>query len=156
MGWIFQGNPKKFDISTYLTKYQSLMYWRTPQYEKEIAIGDLTFIWCSGPDAGAVAIGTVVELPARVKDLRSPQVLGDDLWKDNLPDPEEFRTGICISEIRLTREEGMVPRTTVKKDSVLSQSRLIKAPLGTVFRLTPNEKERLKDLWDRHGRSLQS
>lgn len=39
MAWIFQGNPKIFDIDDYLARYPELVYWRAPRYQREIAVG---------------------------------------------------------------------------------------------------------------------
>lgn len=61
--WVFQGNPEKFDLDDYLARYPELIYWRTPRYAKNIAVGDVAFIWRSGVNAGAVAWGEVVEEP---------------------------------------------------------------------------------------------
>lgn len=55
MGWVFQGSPKQFDIDDYLSRYPELIYWRTPRYAADIAIGDRIFVWRAGgrPRAGA-------------------------------------------------------------------------------------------------------
>ncbi len=63
MAWVFQGNPAKYDIDDYVTRYPELIYWRTPRYANEIAVGDRAFMWRSGYNAGAIALGVVVELP---------------------------------------------------------------------------------------------
>ena len=67
MSWIFQASSEKFDIDDYLSRYPELIYWRTPRYAKEIAVGDRTFIWRAGAESGLIAIGTVVESPRRYR-----------------------------------------------------------------------------------------
>ena len=147
MAWVFQGNPKIFGIDDYLARYPELVYWRTPRYADRIAVGDRAFIWRSGDDAGAIAVGTVVELPTPLKDVKHPEALGDDLWRADTPDAEELKTGIHLDEIRLSVAEGAVPRDVVKSSEVLSETILIKMPNGTVFPLSDSESRELERLW---------
>ncbi|MBX3373904.1 MAG: EVE domain-containing protein [Phycisphaeraceae bacterium] len=146
MGWVFQGNPKAFDIDDYLSRYPELIYWRTPRYASEIAIGDRAFLWRAGSEAGAVAIGVVVERPTPANRVQHPEALGEDLWIAERPDPAEKKTGIRIEELRVSPSE-MVPRHLVKEDSLLATTTLITMPNGTVFRLSAQETETLERLW---------
>jgi len=147
MNWIFQGNPEMYAIDDYVARYPELIYWRTPRYASEIRVGDRAFLWRSGPEAGAIAIGTVVELPTPGTKVKHPEALGTDLWRATAPDPDEVKTGIHLDEIRLTAEEGMLPRDSVKNDDVLANSLVIRMPTGTVFPLTLDETMRLERLW---------
>jgi 5-methylcytosine-specific restriction endonuclease McrA len=147
MAWIFQGNPSRFDIDDYLSRYPQLIYWRTNRYVNELALGDPVFIWRAGVAAGAVAVGRVVEAPTQARSVRHPEALGEDLWVENEADPYELKTGIALSETRLTLEDGMVSRGSVKEDSILSSSTIITVPNGTVFRLSANERSALENLW---------
>lgn len=146
MGWVFQGNPKAFDIDDYLSRYPELIYWRTPRYAADIAIGDRAFLWRAGSESGAIAIGSVVELPKPANRVEHPEALGDDLWIAELPDPAENKTGIRIAELRISPTE-MVPRSLVKADSLLATITLITMPNGTVFKLSAQETEALERLW---------
>lgn len=94
MAWIFQGNPNRFDIDDYLSRYPQLIYWRTNRYVKDIAVGDPVFIWRAGSHAGAVAVGRVVEAPTQARSVKQPEALGDDLWMAEEANPEELKTGI--------------------------------------------------------------
>jgi hypothetical protein len=146
MAWVFQGNPKTFDIDDYLSRYPELIYWRTPRYAADIALGDRAFIWRAGDESGAVAIGTVIELPTPANKVKHPEALGDDLWLAEKPDPSEHKTGIRIDELRISPSE-MVPRGLVKAEPLLATTALIKMPNGTVFRLSAKETQALERLW---------
>lgn len=146
MGWVFQGNPKVFDIDDYLSRYPELIYWRTPRYAADIAVGDRAFLWRAGNESGAIAIGIVVEPPTRADRVKHPEALGDDLWIAERPDPAEKKTGIRIEELRVSPSE-MVPRSLVKADSLLATTTLITMPNSTVFRLSARETEALERLW---------
>lgn len=147
MAWVFQGNPKIFDIDDYVTRYPELIYWRTPRHQSQIAVGDRAIIWRSGSDAGAIAIGVVVEAPAPGTAVKHPEALGTDLWRAEEPDPDEPRTGIQLQEIRLTSSEGFLPRAVVKADTALTGASLITMPNGTVFPLDATQTNAIERLW---------
>ncbi len=147
MAWVFQGNPKKFSIDEYLSSFSELIYWYTPTNASEIALGDRAFIWRSGDDAGAVAIGRVVELPIKASAVMHPEALGSDLWSSERPEPNEIKTGIRPDEIRLSTDEGMLSRQIVARDATLARAMIIRRPVGTVFRLTDEETAVLERMW---------
>lgn len=145
--WIFQGNPKIFDIDDYVSRYPELIYWRTPRYAKKIAIGDRVFLWRSGQNSGAIAIGSVVEAPTLGSQVKHPEALGIDLWRAEAPDPHELKTGVHLQDIRLTKADNYVPRNAVKSDAHLNRSTIITAPNGTIFLLNDAEATALERLW---------
>lgn len=147
MAWVFQGNPKIFDLDDYVTRYPELIYWRTPRHQSQIVVGDRAIIWRSGSDAGAIAIGIIVEAPTPGTNVNHPEALGSDLWRVAEPDPDEPRTGIHLQEIRLTAEEGFLPREVVKADAALSGASLITMPNGTVFPLDAPQTHAIERLW---------
>lgn len=145
--WVFQGNPDRFDIDDYVARYPELIYWRTPRHAKEITVGDRAFLWRSGPEAGAIAIGTVVEAPTRLSAVRHPEALGNDLWRTEEPDPDVATTGIHLDDVRLSAEEGYVSRSEVKDDPDLGRAPIITMPNGTVFPLDHRETRALERIW---------
>ena len=153
--WILQGNPKIYDIDDYLSRYP-LIYWRTPTHKNSIYFGDRVYMWRAGVESGIVASGVVVELPTTDDRLKYPDALGDDLWmadgvaKRGL-DPKAQKVGISIDSVRLTQEEGMIPRSTFLADKILSVSKVIKQPNSTVFQVSADEAGRIKELWDGTG-----
>lgn len=146
MSWIFQGNPNRFDIDDYLSRY-SFIYWSTPTNQKEIGIGERAFIWRAGTQAGLIAIGTIKELPIPRKDIKIPEALGDDLWVSQKDEPSEIKSGIEIEEFRITEDEGFISRSTIKSHPILSKNRIVTNPLGTVFRVNKEEEIALLNLW---------
>ena len=150
MAWIFQGNPKRFDLDDYLARYPELIYWRVPRYQAEVAIGDRAFIWRAGIESGVVASGTVVEAPVNATEVLHPEALGDDLWFANKPNADEPKVGIALDSIRLSLAEGMLARSVVKDDPLLQQGTIITMSNGTVFRLSDAERRRVEELWAGH------
>lgn len=147
MGWVFQGNPNRFDIDDYLSRYPVLIYWRTPRYAGEITVGDRAFIWRSGSEAGAIAIGRVVEAPVPLGRVKHPDALGNDLWITEMPDPQEPRTGLQVESLRLTLAQDMISRDVVKGHPVLGETSLIRMPNASVFKLSEDETKEMEGLW---------
>jgi hypothetical protein len=58
--WIFQSNPKRFDIDGYLATNTGEVPWLVTTNAKNITIGDTAYLWRSGEDAGVIAEGEVV------------------------------------------------------------------------------------------------
>jgi hypothetical protein len=145
--WIFQGNPSRYNVDDYLARYPELIYWHCPKFRKEVAVGDVAYIWRAGGRAGAVAKGEVVETAVERNAVAHPEALGDDLWRTDKPDETEVKVGIRLVDIRLSDEEGMISRDLVKNDPVLAASTIITMPNSTVFRLRPEEATALELLW---------
>jgi hypothetical protein len=146
MAWILQGNPNRFDIDGYLSRY-SYIYWSIPTNQKDFVVGDKVFIWRAGEQSGAIAIGSVKELPVPRSKVKKPDALGDDLWISQQDEPSEIKLGIEIEEVKLTSEEGMLERKFLKIHPVISKNRIITKPVGTVFRLSSEEDRVLGILW---------
>jgi len=61
-GWIFQGNPLRFDVDTYLRNWNPILWTIGPAgFAKKMSIGDYAFIWRSDgmvpKSGGIVALG---------------------------------------------------------------------------------------------------
>jgi hypothetical protein len=147
MAWIFQGNPKKFDLDDYLASYPELIYWRVPRYQAAVAVGDRAFIWRAGPEAGVVASGAIKEAPTNATKVAHPEALGDDLWFADKHEDDEAKVGIALDSVRLSPAEGMLRRTAIKDGPLLQHGAVITMPRGTAFRLNDAERERIEVLW---------
>ena len=147
MPWIFQGHPRVFGIDDYLARYPMLIYWRVPRYQSEVAVGDRAFIWRAGAESGVIASGIVVEAPVIASEVLHPEALGDDLWFAEKPKDDEPKVGIALDSVRLSVDEGMLPRAIVKDDPLLQCGTIIRMPNQTVFRLDDSERKRLEELW---------
>lgn len=147
MNWIFQGNPDRFDIDDYLSRY-SFVYWTANSQTSEMELGDQIFIWRAGKQSGAIAKGEINELPKERSEVDKQEALGHDLWTSQEDEPSTMKVGIKVFEARLTPEEGMILRSDIKDHPKFSSSHIIKAPQGTVFKLPENEFNFLNSLWN--------
>lgn len=60
--WIFQANPKYYDIRRALQEQRTLT-WGVKQSKNRIKAGHRVYIWLSGTDGGIIAVGTILEDP---------------------------------------------------------------------------------------------
>ena len=97
--WIFQANPKMYDLLDRLNSGSPDPFWSANQHREEMSIGDKIYFRISGTKKGLYATGTIKSLPEASSDE-----FGD--WRvkvrfDGLLDPPIFRTETeKISELR--------------------------------------------------------
>lgn len=87
--WIFQGNPKSFDIETALRE-DILTDWTVSAHKDKIKVGDKVIIWVTGNKAGCYALAEVTAEPRIIGS--SPD---DHLWK--VEDTNSLKAGIKIT-----------------------------------------------------------
>jgi putative restriction endonuclease len=147
--WLFQGNPYKYDIDEYLNQYPYI-YWRAPTNRAQIKIGDRCFIWRSGKNAGAVAVGVIMELPQQAQNVSKPDCLGDELWHEDkqVTAPDAILVGIKIEEVRLDVVSRYISRGELISNSILGNSTIITSPQGTVFSFDPEQAAEIFALWN--------
>jgi EVE domain len=59
MDWVFQCNPKRFDLASELDKGIGTDSWAMNQHKERVSPGDRVFFWQTGPNACLLAIGHV-------------------------------------------------------------------------------------------------
>ena len=132
--WIFQANPKHYDITTALSELDEIA-WRVPQYTGDIQTGDGVFLWRSGKDAGIVGIGTVAAAPSLlpVPDIERRYVLESDAEGG-----EETRVILRV------RPVPPVPKSVIASLPATADHQIVTAPMGTVFPLDDNQSRVLQ------------
>ncbi len=123
--WIFQANPKHYDVVGALAGLDEIA-WRVPQYTGEVRPGDRVFLWRSGADAGVVGIATVATLPSLsgVPDREQPYVL------------DSIKEATAETRVVLrVRSVDAVPKSAVAAVEELAEHKICTAPMGTVFPL---------------------
>ena len=152
-GWIFQGNPRRFDVNQYLVNVNPITWTLNPQYRNSIAIGDTVFLWRSDGSrkgsGGVVALGTVSSEPKWISESELP---GVDLWKDpaNVTEPT-LKIEIMTEEVRLTPEQGMLLRIELLNDENLSRLSVLTFKSASNFRLTEEQFDLPIEMWDPAG-----
>lgn len=137
--WIFQANPKLYDIQASLRKEQYEL-WGCKQHVEKIKKGDRALIWISGPKAGIYAVGNILTNPSPQPD--TPK--GMDYWKNKL-DGLDRRHRVWIQYEQVLIEHPLL-REYLRCDPGLWDMKILKQPLGTNFSVTQDEWEAIK-IW---------
>ena len=140
--WLFQGNPKVFDIDQYLST-NGFKYWSCPKFHKEIQIGDKAFFYKCGKDAAVLAKGVIKEVPTPRDKVKHPELLSDF----NKEKKEALKVGVEVEETRVALPEHTISRSDLVADENLKENSLIKSRQSSVFKITENQRKALETLW---------
>lgn len=136
--WIFQGNPKYYDVVGAVEALDKLT-WAVNQYPKQIKSGDSAYIWVSGSDGGIIASGTVLCDPKMTKpNLGDPYNRGDALKS------EPYLAVDIQVDRRLTLEK--VPRAVLLVDERTKQLEILTYPGATNFRVTKAQEDVIESI----------
>ena len=152
--WIFQGNPKTFDIDGYLEQCDSSVTWLVRQHANNIGVGDTVFLWRSEGD-GKLPGGIVAELQV----VEPVRVQADDpasvpFWRSKAGAAvgAETASRVRLRLIRLASKREVLKRDWLKEDAVLKNLAILKMAQQTNYPVTPAELLRLRALWENTGR----
>ena len=145
--WIFQGNPDRFDMTTYLTQQQSVV-WTIGQKHlaPDMAPGDVVFFWRAAGArrsmAGVIARGVISDSPSVRPDDPASKVL----WRSHPGESERLRVAVRL-EPRPRGGNHIVARTVLLEEPLLKGMRILKMRNETNYLLSDVEGERLEVLW---------
>jgi hypothetical protein len=125
--WIFQANPKYYDIDQALQDRVVDFKWMVKRYKDRIKVGDVGYIWKSGSDGGIVAVTEVIG---------NPKLYSGE-------EPEDVpRVPLEIKEVL----ERPILRSDLTKHPILSNLMIIRSPQGTNYPLTAEEAKSIENL----------
>jgi 5-methylcytosine-specific restriction protein B len=132
-GWIFQGNPKYYDVID-AVKNLDVISWDVKQYRNHIKKDDRAYIWVSGPGGGIVASGVILCDP-EVREYSKP---------DSYDLSGNFTTGEHNEvDIKLTNKiiDSIIKREVFLADERLKKVSTINFANATNFKLTPEKAD---------------
>ena len=139
--WIFQGNPKYYDVVGAVESLDTLT-WAVNQYPKQIRNGDKAYIWVSGTDGGIIASGTVMCDP----EMREPD-LSDPYSRGNALKTAPYLAVDIQIERKLTMEK--VPRAVLLVDERTKRLEILTYPGATNFRVTKAQEDVIESIIDK-------
>src|SRR5215472_13452795 len=111
-------------------------------------LGDKAFIWRALGDGprGIIAAGIVAERPREYL----PHTISQFRYPERLSPGEEaasskWKTGISISEVRLSAKTGML--TAEMLASVCPDLGILKNPRRTIYRVSVEQSQKIETLW---------
>lgn len=136
--WIFQGNPKYYDVVGAVEALDQLT-WAANQYPKQIKKGDKAYIWLSGSDGGIIASGTILCDPKMTKpNFADPYNRGDALKSEPY----------LAVDVRIDRRLilNKISRAVLLVDERTKQLEVLTYPGATNFRVTKLQEEVIESI----------
>ncbi|MCC6178374.1 MAG: EVE domain-containing protein, partial [Chloroflexi bacterium] len=136
--WIFQGDPNQFDIEAAVRELPQI-FWGVRQHGDKIRAGDRVYFWISGPDAGIVAVGTILADPGD----REPAEAEQRFYRDT----DRFQGTHRQVPVRI---DDVLPerirRTELREHQVLRNLTILQLAQGTNFIVRPDQAAALQAL----------
>lgn len=143
--WLFQANPGKFQLDTYLRLVKEGT-WTVgqPRFAPQMKPGDRMYLWrASGAQkaiSGVVASGWLTENPREQPD----DPVGVGLWTVPVP---KVALRVRFTLDRVAKPGEVVQAKWLTDDHILSGLRILRLRNETNYLLTPEQAERLAALW---------
>lgn len=139
--WIFQANPKRYDILNALADERlDEDVWLVSQYKDSIKKGDIGLVWMSGKEAGIYAVIDIISDPAYLRESK----VSAQYWISE-EDKEQIRLRIKYKyKIKLMND--YVSREELKNIPELANMKIFKIAQGTNFPVTNEEWNAISDL----------
>lgn len=115
------------------------MTWFAKQSRNYIHIGDLVFIWKSGPTGGLVAIGTIKSEPAIIKECK---LMKSYYHSQEFFNKVDYRCWIDIDVVL----PCCISRDVFMHDNSTKDITILRAPIATNFRLTAYQANGILDV----------
>ena len=138
--WIFQANPSIFDVAGAAANLEEIV-WTVSNRARQVTTGDKVFLWQSGPQAGVVAVATVISDSAEIEASQA-----ETRYFRN---PEAF-AGPRL-RVRLRIDRSVLPpllRSRLVVDPDLQSLTILTAPQGGAFSVQKRDADHLLQLLD--------
>ena len=136
--WLFQGNPKIFDLRGACAALPELRF-DVRQYHKQVSPGDRVYLWESGSAGGVVGVGQVLSEPDHL-----PFAPGEEPF---IRDASKLSSDVLAVRLRTeTVVDPVVPRDVVRAELGLEDLRVLKFPQATNYPVTKEQDAILKRL----------
>jgi len=139
--WIFQANPKIFDIIGELKDSYNSSHWTIRQHSEDIRYGDTAFIWKADAGEGNAGIYAVAEVVSEVAPFSV--IWGSQYWKN--PNDIKVEQRVIIWYVKKLVHTPIL-KATLLADPVLKDLAIIKQPVGTVFEVTDRQCQELNKM----------
>ena len=136
--WIFQGSPQIYDVKTAIRELNEF-HWLVRQHKSAIRVGDLVYIWASGPDGGLLGTGTVL---TEATECEQPEA-EKQYWINQPEERVEPRIRIKREQIF---EQPITRQELIKSNQGSLNFSLLRAPQGTNFSVNKNEAQILNQI----------
>ncbi len=143
--WVFQGNPKIYDIKGAL-KASSVKSWSVKAHKESIKPGDKIILWSTGDDAGVYALAEVTSEPVE----RKEELEELKFYKVPSDNEEANRVGIIIThnlaDLPITKEQikGIKELKNLKVGSQGTNFSATESEYNAILNLIQNQSSNVK------------
>lgn len=144
--WIFQGNPRDFDIDNYVKDHE-FIWWslRQEHFADEIQINDEVFLWRSDGGkrgtGGILAKCKIVSLPLeRADDSSSNEYWRTDDWRNSY-----LAVKLEVLDVKL--EVGFIFRLSLLEHPILNDLMILRQRQQTNYLLSREHSQEINRLW---------
>jgi hypothetical protein len=145
--WIFQANPKQFDVDGFLAAPPDNGLWRVKRFGAEIEVGDIVYLWRAIGQGERNLAGIFAE--AEITEPATPRADKSDFrrfWLDR-SDVVSIEPRAAIRIMRFAR----MSIADIANDPIVGALHILRAPVGTNFNTSEVEADRLRRLWNKLG-----
>jgi hypothetical protein len=132
--WIFQTNPKTYDILNALSRIDVKEYvWKVVQHKNEIHAGHLGLVWMSGKEGGIYAVIDITSNPQMLRDSEEEAAFWtNEQDKNQMLLRIKYRYKLKLTHNPITRQE-------LQNISELENMEIFRQPQGTNKKVTNEE-----------------
>jgi hypothetical protein len=139
--WIFQADPKRYDILNALSDPEVQHFgWQVNQHKKDIKKGDVALIWMSGKDAGIYSVADIASNPAIIGETPAEA----KYWVDDKDRGIESLGVLLENRVVLINEP--IYRDELKQIAILKRLSILNMARGTNFPVAADEWQAIKAL----------
>lgn len=138
--WIFQANPRRYDILNALAEDFDEDVWTINQHKNHIHAGDIGIIWMSGKEGGIYAVSDIISNPEYMFDSEA----STKYWLSGA-DRSQKRLRVRI-KYRLRLINNPIMKEELRNIPELRNLFIFKQPQGTNFPVSKDEWEIISKL----------
>ncbi len=150
--WLFQAQPRSFDIDGFLATQPTAFAWLARQHAADILPGDHVFLWRAiGGDerakSGVIAEARVVAAAAQ----RPEDPASVPFWRD-AADAAGAQMRVGLRLLRVADRRQVLQRDWLSDDPVVHDLAIFRMAQATNYPVSAEQAARLDALWSRVGR----
>ncbi|MHA6252206.1 EVE domain-containing protein [Oceanobacillus sp. CAU 1775] len=144
--WIFQGNPKSFNVNDYLLENESIIWSiRQNHYADRIEVGDIVYIWRSdGNNRGSGGIVARTEVISMPKPYLKSNVNANSYWLVDMVEDNYLGVELKVHDVLV---DNGIYRSELEANVELSDLMILRLRQNTNYLVEEKDVNELAKLW---------
>jgi len=150
--WLFQAQPRSFDIDGFLATQPTEFAWLARQHAADILPGDQVFIWRAIGGGERAKSGVIAEARVVAGAAQRPEDPASvPFWRDPA-DAAGAQMRVRLRLLRMAEQRQALQRDWLFEDPILRKLAIFQMAQNTNSRVSAEQATRLDALWSRIGR----